>query len=524
MGVNVHNSEAEPMPPSVYKVDAIGKSYFGTEVLRDIRLELRRGEVHGIIGKNGAGKSTLVNIMHGSEPPNTGTLEIGGQTVAHLTPKTAHDMGVVLIPQKASYPLQLTVAETLFLGAHAAGRFGLIDRRRLHEQTRVILARIGLDLEPDALLEDVPLEERRLIEVAKALWIFDARVVILDETTAALSVRPREKLFDIMRRTTAREGRCFVFISHRLEEMIDICDRVTVLRNGRLVGTENVLGLTRERLAELITGGRGQGAETAPVKRRITMRRYLELQNVGRKGEFSDISLTVGLGEIVGITGMVGSGYSELLRHIGGISPGGSGRITIDGRMVQPRSPRAMKRHSVGYLTHKREEEALFHGLSIQHNAIGAAFRNFASNTGILSIRAVRKAVSELKSRLDIKMGEQFEAIDTLSGGNKQKVIVGRLLGYDLDVYLFDEIAEGVDISARRVLLETVRDRVSLSAAVLMASNVVSDLMEICDRILVMYHGRISQEFRKDQYDEHDIYSAVQGLDVVPQVHAAKSL
>lgn len=505
------NSHSE-WPQTLYRVEAIGKSYFGTEVLRDINLELLRGEVHGIIGKNGAGKSTLVNIMHGSERPSVGTLTIGGRPVDQLTPKTAHDMGVVLIPQKTNYPLELSVAETLYLGTHTAGRFGMINMRKLREDAGGILARIGLDLDPNELLANVPLEDRRLIEVARALWVHDAQVLILDETTAALSVNPREKLFEIMRETTVQENRCFIFISHRLEEMIDICDRITVLRNGELVATKDLTDLSQEGLAELITGGRGQSAETAPVARQITNPEYLKLTNVSRPGEFLNISLSVGVGEIVGITGIVGSGYSELLRHVGGVSPGGSGEIIVGGKQIIPRSPKKMKQASVGYLTHNREEEALFHGLSIQHNAVGSAFTDFASNFGLVNRQAVQNSVIDLKSKLDIKMGEQVDAIDTLSGGNKQKIIVGRLLGYDLDAYLFDEIAEGVDISARRVLLEFVRDHVSPNAAVLMASNVVSDLMEICDRILVMYQGEITCEFQKTNYDEHDIYSAVQGL------------
>lgn len=505
----------------VYRVAEVGKQYSGTVVLSGINIDFVAGEIHGIIGKNGAGKSTLVNIMHGSEEPSTGRLEIFGETVSRLTPARAHDMKVVLVPQKTNYALDLTVADSLFLGSYPKHFLGLIHRAEIRRQSRELLGRIGLDIDPDTRMSCVPLEERRLIEVVKALWCFDAKVLVLDETTAALSIGPREKLFELLRRVTREEGRTVLFISHRLEEMMDICDRITVLRDGLLVETINTDILTIEHLAELITGGRdlsravNVGSESAP---KVTGPQILKLRDVSQAGAFSGVTLAVGKGEIVGITGMVGSGHSSLLRYLGGVNPhGGSGEIVLDGEVIAPISPQVMKKHGIGYLTSKREEEALFHGQSISNNMMGSSFGRFARKTGFLKGSEVASTVAGLERQLEIKMGSQSDPIDSLSGGNKQKVVVARLLNYGLNVYLFDEIAEGVDIGARRVLLDFIDTKVRANAAVVIASNVVSDLMEVCDRIAVMYQGKIVHTYLKSEFDEHEIYSALQGLELSNQ-------
>ncbi len=508
-----HLTGAQPRDV-VYRVAGIGKQYSGTVVLSDVDIDFVEGEIHGIIGKNGAGKSTLVNIMHGSEAPSTGTLDILGKSVEHLTPARAHDMKVVLVPQKTNYALDLTVAESLFLGSYPRRLFGLINRPEIIRRSKEYLGKIGLDLDPNTIMANVSFEDRRLIEVVKALWCFDARVLILDETTAALSIRPRRKLFELLRKVTREEGRTVLFISHRLEEMMDICDRISVLRNGALIETADTGDLTIERLAELITGGRDSATKLAPISEaRAVGPSILRVSNLSRKGAFKGVSFEAGIGEIVGLTGMVGSGYSSLLRHLGGLSPHDSdGMIEIDGRIVLPTTPQAMKKHGVAYLTNKREEEALFHELPITNNMIGSSFAKYASALGVLNKGEISKTVAGLQDQLEIKMGPESDPIDSLSGGNKQKVVVARLLNYNLQVYLLDEVAEGIDIGARRALLDFIRTNIRQESVVIMASNVVSDLMEVCDRILVMYHGEVIRTFAQSEFDEHEIYSSLQGL------------
>ncbi len=505
---------------TAYRVQGVGKSYSGTAVLSDINLDFLTGEVHGIIGKNGAGKSTLVDIMHGSDTPSSGSLTIFGETITKLTPTQAHEKKIVLVPQKTNYANDLTIAESLYIGSYPKRFLGYVSNRKMMLLSKKLLQKVGLQMDPSTKIGDLSLEKRRLIEVVKALWCFDAKVLILDETTAALGIKFRKKLFELIKKVVAEEKRTVIFIGHRLDEIMEICDRISVLRNGHLIKTANINDLDIEDLAELIIGGSENGKSVNQTYTRHSPRKNeqpcFQVTNLSYQDAFSNVSFEVGIGEIVGIVGMVGSGYSELLRYLGGVLPGqGTGEILLGDKKVIPHNPAFMKGHGLGYLTNKREEEALFHGLSITDNLIGSNFKKYINGFGLVQYGRVNQTVSSIQQILDIKMPwGSGSVIDGLSGGNKQKVLVGRLLDYDLKVLLLDEVAEGVDIGARRKLLNFISEKVSKKAAVLMASNVVVDLMDVCDRILVIYQGRIVKTFNRTDFDESEIYSALQGIGV----------
>ena len=505
---------------TAYRVHGVGKSYSGTEVLSNISLDFLTGEIHGIIGKNGAGKSTLVDIMHGSDTPSGGTLTVFDETVTKLTPTLAHEKKIVLVPQKTNYAKDLTISESLYIGSYPKRFLGYVSNRKMMLLSRKLLQKVGLKDEPSTKIGDLSLEKRRLIEVVKALWCFNAKVLILDETTAALGIKFRNKLFELLKKVVAEEKRTIIFISHRLDEMMEFCDRISVLRDGRLIKTASTYDLDIEDLAGLITGGRKNcksfDQKATYHSKTITQPHLFRIANLSCQGAFSDVSLEVGIGEVVGLAGMVGSGYSDLLRYLGGLLPNqGTGEVWMGDKTVIPHNPAFMKEQGVGYLTNKREEEALFHDLSITDNLIGSNFKKYISRLGLVRYAKVNQSVCQTQQILEIKMPFGSDAmIDSLSGGNKQKVLVGRLLGCDLRVLLLDEVAEGVDIGARRKLLDFIRDKVSKKAAVLMASNVVMDLMDVCDRILVIYQGYIIKAFNRSDFNEHEIYSAVQGLGV----------
>ncbi len=523
LAINVEHPDASDSFPAgtrtAYRVQGVGKNYYGTVVLSDINLDFMSGEIHGIIGKNGAGKSTLVDIMHGSNTPSEGTLTIFDETLTKLTPTLAHEKKIVLVPQKTSYANDLTIAESLYIGSYPKQFLGYVSNRKMMLMSSKLLKKVDLQVEPSTKIGDLSLQNRRLIEVIKALWCFNAQVLILDETTAALGIQVRAKLFELLKKIVAEEKRTVIFISHRLDEMMEICDRISVLRDGRLIRTANTDDLDIEDLAELITGGRenSKSAAQTPIHQTETVvqPRWFRVSNLSYKGAFSDINFEVGIGEIVGLAGMVGSGYSELLRYLGGILPNRStGEVWLGDKTVVPHSPAFMKDRGVGYLTHKREEEALFHELSISDNMIGGNFKKYVSRIRLLKHAKVDQSVCLTQEMMEIKMPDAEAIIDRLSGGNKQKVLVGRLVDCDLKVLLLDEVAEGVDIGARRKLLDFIRKKVRTEAAVLMASNVVKDLMDVCDRILVIYHGRIVKIFRRSEFNEHEIYSTLQGLGV----------
>ncbi len=505
----------------VYRVQGVCKSYSGTPVLSDINLDFRAGEIHGIIGKNGAGKSTLVDIMHGSGVPSEGSLTVFNETIAKLTPTLAHEKKIVLIPQKTNYTNDLTIAESLYIGSYPKRFLGYVDNKKMELLSKQLLQKVDLQLDPRIKIGELSLEKQRLLEVIKALWCFDAKILILDETTAALGIRFREKLFELLKKVVTEERRTVLFIGHRLDEIMDICGRVSVLRDGRLIKTTNTNDLDIEGLADLIIGEKSENRSKKPADQADLHNstgtippHYLKVSNLNYQNVFSNISFNVGVGEIVGVAGLGGSGSSERLRYIGGLLPGhGTGEILVGNQLAIPSNPAIMKKHGLGYLTNKREDEGLFHGISISDNLIGSNFKKYITSLGLIQSTRVAKTVRSIQKILDIKMPLGNNAlIENLSGGNKQKVLVGRLLDYDLKVLLMDEVAEGVDIGARRKLLSFIRKTVSKEAAIVMASNVVVDLMGVCDRILVVYQGNIVKTFNRCVFNENEIYSALQGI------------
>lgn len=504
-----------------YEIINVTKRYPGTVALSDVNVSFKDGEIHGIIGKNGAGKSTLVNIMYGAEEPTRGQLKVCGKKILRLSPEMAHRLKISLVPQKTNYPLDLTVSESLFLGNYPRNIFGLIDNKKLIKSSINIFKKLGLNIDPQLSLRRLSLEDRRLIEVGRALWCFDSKVLILDETTAALSIKPKKMLFDILRKAAKEENRTVIFITHRLEEILEICDRVSVLRDGKIVSTVYRRQTDGHELARLITGYSDEKKNRkTPIKLKNKVKKkkakgYLTLENVYRKGQFKDINFSVSPGEILGLAGMVGSGTNQLLRYMAGLSPENSGgNLIINGKTIIPKSPEQMMRNSVAYLTNNREEEGLFHNLAIENNMMGSRYIRYSNKLGLVKHKLLKDTVLDKIQQLQIKVPDHKSPIDVLSGGNKQKVMVARLLNYKPLIYLLDEVTEGIDIEARKILLNFIREKISKDSIVVTASNVVSDLIEISDRIVVMFHGSITKIFEREDFNEHHIYSALQGLEI----------
>jgi len=501
-----------------YSLQNISKIYPGTIALENVSINFYKGEIHGIIGKNGAGKSTLVNIMYGAEEPTAGKLFVGDKEVFNLTPSKAQSHKIYLIPQKINYALDMNVAETLFLGNYPNLGLGFINNKKLKEKAKEIIKKIGLNLEGNMLFKSLSLEQRRLIEIARALWVMNAQVIILDETTTALSIKPKTRLFEILKKSSKEENKTIIFITHRLEEIMEICDRVTVLRDGHTIKTLKKEDTSAKELAKYITGTEelmkiNNSNINTKDEKKIKGPPYISIKNLFMDNCFKNINIDGSIGEIIGLVGMVGSGTSDLLRYLGGlISAKGQGEIYIDERKVVPFSPQHMIKNGVGYLTNNREEEGLFHTLNIKDNMIGSKYIEYSNKIGLIKHSKVNSDIDLRKSQLDIKMFSPDDKIDSLSGGNKQKVLVSRLLNYKLKVYLFDEVTEGIDIGARKALLKFIREVISKESVVLTASNVVADLLDICDRIFVMFHGEIIESFEKIDFNEHDIYSSLQGL------------
>ncbi len=506
------NTRSEPF----YRMQKLGKKYLDNIALRDIDLAFQRGRISGLIGKNGAGKSTLVNIMYGALEPTSGHIFINGRETSGLTPSLAQDCGVFLVPQKIQHAHDLSIAENLFLGRYPRTRFGFMDVKAMRLAAENLMDRVGLHLSPATRLGRLSLEQRRLLDVVKALWVYDAQMVILDETTAALGLSSKQILFDLLRQAR-NENRSIVFISHRLKEIMEICDDAAVLRDGSVVDMREIADVSMDALAEMIIGKK----HDVSVERERTSWKiaanpenaYFKVRNLSCRNVFENVSFHADKNEIIGVAGMLGSGYNEILRCICGVETHKlEGEIFMNGEEVKRATPQKLAQDGICYLTNNREEEGLLHTMSVEENMFCGTYRHFRNCIGLLDAKRIRKNLEEKVRLLDIKMHSPTLLIDSLSGGNKQKVMVSRLLNQRGEALFFDEPAEGIDIEARTKLLRFIDEVAHSDKLVVIASNVVEDLMTICDRILVVYHGKICRSFQRDEFDEQQIYNAIQGF------------
>lgn len=501
----------------VYRLQNVSKWYPGTIALTDINLELYEGEIHGLAGKNGAGKSTLTGIMYGSIQPSEGELLICGNRVERLTPWRAKKLGIFLVPQMTEFALDISVAENLFLGTFPLLPGGVIDRKLIVRKTSEIIEKLGLNLSPNQPMRRVPLEEQQLLQAGKGFWVEDAKIIMLDEVTATLSMKARERFFDILRNVVAKDLKTVVLITHRLDEVMQLCDRVTVVRNGAKVCTVARSTIDAQFLAQMITGSKDEGQvlpRTSPLPEPATRSStpFLSLRYLSQKELFQDISLDVARGEVVGLVGLEGSGVTPLLRCISGISRQDDGEVLIEGQKAAFKSPKDAIGNGIVYLPRNREKEGVVHGLSVEHNIIGGMFPRFTNKFGFIKRREVHGVVEELRALLNIVMPSSKSPIDTLSGGNKQKVVIGRLVNAKPKVFLLDQVTQGIDIEAKKEILRIIRNQLSTTAAILVSSESIEELMEVCDRIVVLFRGAIVDVFPRDAFNEEKIYSAMQGL------------
>jgi ABC-type sugar transport system ATPase subunit len=502
----------------IYKIQGICKWYPGTIALDDINFELYEGEIHGLVGKNGAGKSTFTGIMFGSIQPTAGQTFVFDNRVERLTPWKAKKLGIFLVPQITEFSLDLSIAENMFLGSFPL-KFGwLIDRSLILKKTAEIIEKLDLKLSPSTPMGRVSLEDRQLLQVGKGFWVENAKIVLLDEVTATLSLKTRKKFFEILRSVVKQDRKTIVLITHRLEEVLELCDRVTVFRNGIRVATEELVNVDAKKLAELITGkdeSENNTSRTGNLPQKTaqsTNDSYLSIRGLDRATQFENVSLEVSQGEVVGIAGLEGCGAASLMRCIVGISPADRGEIFLQGQRLVLRNPREAAAHGIVYLPGNREEEGLFNGLSVEHNIIGGSCVRFTNKLGFIKDQEIHDAVGKMTRLLNIVMSSAKAPIDTLSGGNKQKVVIGRLLNAEPNVYLMDHVTQGVDIEAKGEILRIIRQQLAISSTVIMSSESIQEMMEVCDRIIVMYKGRIIKVFPREDYKEEDIFTTMQGL------------
>ncbi|MDD5017085.1 MAG: sugar ABC transporter ATP-binding protein [Eubacteriales bacterium] len=497
----------------IYSLNNITKQYSGTTALNNVDFELADGEIHSLVGKNGAGKSTLVGIMYGSIAPTSGTINLFGKDISHLTPMKAVSMGLFLVPQHPEFALDLTVSENMFLGHFLLKKDGALDRKLMDEHTNEIITRMKLKVNSRELMRRVDVESQQLLLAGKAFWIENAKIILLDEITATLSLKAKNTFYEILSEVVKKEKKSIVYITHRMQEVIQLSDRVTVLRNGIKIGTRDVKALSPIELTSMITGNEDI-SNKINVENDISKDNepVISLRDFSSRNTFHNISLDVYKGEVVGIAGLEGSGASELMRAVFGIGKFYEGSMKFNGKEVVVHSPRKAMNLGIAYLTRDRESEGIIQGCTIEHNIMGSQYSKVTNKFGIINTGKANDLVGYMHNLLNIKMTTSKLPIDSLSGGNKQKVLFARMINNKPKLFMLDHATQGIDVEAIQEILRITREILSKESAIIMSSESIEDMMSICDRIIVMFVGEIVAEFARDDFQEERIFLKMQGF------------
>jgi ribose transport system ATP-binding protein len=473
------------------EIDGLAKRFGGIAALEDVALRLDAGSVLALCGANGAGKSTLVRILAGVETPDAGTIRIDGEAVAIRSPKDATRLGLNFIHQELNLVPKFTALQNMALGFEGGARHGILDRRAARRRAREVVERLGADVPLDAPVQDLTVSQRWMVSLGRSL-MRDARLIAMDEPTASFTEQEAERLFAVIADLTA-SGVAVLYISHRLDEVLHVSRDVTVLRNGRVVGTFAADQIDRARLTREIVGKEVVELEALPTDERPAEQRpvVLSVDGLARAPRVRGVSLQVHRGEILGIAGLVGAGRTELARLVFGADQPTGGTMTLGGRAYAPRSPFDAIRRGVALVPEERRSEGLLLQESVAFNINLATAREHRAGLGLLSPGRARAAARELVSRFGIKVASVDQPVGALSGGNQQKVVVGKYVRAAPELLILDEPTVGVDVGARGELYAIIRDLAEAGAAVIVISSDFEELA-ICERVAVMREGRVT--------------------------------
>lgn len=485
----------------------VQKSYAGVKALRSASFELRAGEVHALIGENGAGKSTFIKIVTGAVEPDRGHLEIAGKTIAGNSPTISKELGVAAIYQLPALFPELSVAENIAIGYERGGFFGRVDWRARREHSRELLDRIGARIDVESEAGSLSMPQQQLVEIARALGA-EAKILILDEPTASLSEDDTNNLFRVIR-GLREQGVGMIYISHRLEELPVIADRVTVLRDGQTIGTRVVKDVSRDEMIKLMVGR--ELSQIFP-KREVPIGNVaLELRNFGsRKAGVKNINLTVRAGEIVGVAGLVGAGRTEFARAVFGIDEADSGEVFLNGVPIRNSHPRDAIRRNIAYLPEDRRKHGVILDLPIASNVTLASLQILSGRFG-LNFGKEQELAAEYTRRLGVKTPSIHDSVATLSGGNQQKVALSRWLLTKPAVLILDEPTQGIDVGAKSEIHALMTELAGEGVAILMISSELPEVLGMSDRVAVMHSGTIVKVLERDEATQTEILALALG-------------
>jgi len=490
------------------KMTGIDKSFSGNQVLTNVDIEIKHGEIHALMGENGAGKSTLVKVLTGIHPRDNGVVKLDGKEVTFTNPKEAEEKGIIVIHQELNIIPHLTVAENMFLGKELTyGKTGILNTKAMKKQTVQSLKRLGVtNIHPDETAGNLSVGQQQMVEIARAIAT-DAKLIVMDEPTAALTDREIESLFKVID-SLKTQGVSIIYISHRMEEIFNICDRITILRDGQYIGTENIAETSFEEIVKMMVGR--ELGEQFPERDRPVGDVIFEVANLGRAGYFKDINFDIKEGEILGVAGLMGAGRSEVMEVIFGFHKKDSGSIKLNGKDLTIKHPRDAVKAGIGFITEDRKSKGLVIDASIREN-IALTNLKAISSGGIISNSKENKMVIELIKRLHVRTTGGGQEVKSLSGGNQQKVVIAKWLGINPTILILDEPTRGVDVGAKKEIYSIMNELTESGVAIIMISSELPEVLGVSDRIMVMHEGKITAFLNRDEADQERIMTAATG-------------
>lgn len=482
---------------NILKLTQINKSFPGVKALSGVNLTVKKGEVHALVGENGAGKSTLMKIISGAYKKDSGTVWFDGKEIENTTPKQSEMMGISIIYQELNLIERISVAENVFIGRYPM-KHGMVQWKKMYQDAQKLFDEYELKMDAHSLVRSLTMAQKQMVEIIKAVSI-NAKIIIMDEPTSSLSGKETESLFRIIRKLKSR-GVAVVFITHRLDEIFEICDHMTVLRDGHYVGERDIKDITKDEMITMMIGR--ELTQQYPERTNHIGEVTLAVKNItDGSSRVKNVSFEVHKGEVLGFYGLVGAGRTETMRMIFGVDPLAGGEIFINGEKHVIRSPRDAIHFGMGFVTENRRDEGLFLRSSVRVNTVMVALRKILKK-GFINYRIEADVAKKYVDMLHTATPSIDQKTMFLSGGNQQKVVLSKWLFSDSDIIIFDEPTRGIDVGARREIYEIINALVADGKTVVMISSDMEEIMGVSDRILVMYEGTIAGEIQKEDFSQ----------------------
>jgi ribose transport system ATP-binding protein len=493
----------------ILEVQRVSKSFPGVKALDEVSFNLRKGEVHALVGENGAGKSTLMKILSGVYRADEGVIRYKGREISFHDSTQARDAGIGIIYQELNLIPHLSVAANIFIGREPLTRFRTLDERKMNRDAVAILERLNLRIDPTITLNRLPISKQQMVEIAKSLS-FDSEVLIMDEPTSALTESEIDELFSVIH-TLRDRGVAIIYISHRLEELKHIVDRISIFRDGHSVSTDDYAAITMDEIVSRMVGRKLENI--FPSRHNVpTTEKILEVHGIGRTGVLHDISFDLYRGEILGFAGLMGAGRSELARAIFGADPVDAGEVLMNGKKLSLRSPSESIRAGIAYLSENRKQEGLAVKMQLAENVTMANVNAVSRRLGVISRPKEMKACQQYVDELTIRTPSLTQVVNNLSGGNQQKVVLAKWLFCHSKILIFDEPTRGIDVGTKYSIYELIERMAREGVGVIMISSELAEIMGMTDRVLVLHEGRLEATLVTKETTQEEILNYAAGL------------